>query len=271
MSADPRPSLALRLERADLHLAAINAKRHRWLSDGEDGCIVGEFNAQTGEYIFRLHGKPPPDEFGILVGDFAHSLRSALDNAVWALVLHRTGSAGSSLTQFTIADTKNYWQQRYRSQLRGLRKTDRAIIREAQPYRRSDGRFELDPLSRLNWLNIRDKHHVLHASYVENAPVSMVPAPETVPFWPVPAPGHEGGTGELVNVTLNGGPFDSNDAVVAVAVLVGARSDLKMHMQGTLPVDVAFGDPPRSLRVHDLVEIRRKVETVIERLGEAWD
>ncbi len=72
----------LRWERADSHLSFLLDQHLRWHSD-QNRRIVGEFEPESGDYVFRVSGDPPPMDWGIRLGEFAYNLRAALDYIAW--------------------------------------------------------------------------------------------------------------------------------------------------------------------------------------------
>ena len=102
----PLETLDWRLERAQEHLSALNKKQVAFLArlDKKDRRIVGEFERDTSEYVFRVNCKPPDPRLGIIVSEFGHHLRATLDNLVWQLVLRR-GGIPHRKTQFPIYET----------------------------------------------------------------------------------------------------------------------------------------------------------------------
>jgi hypothetical protein len=82
------PSHLAKLRRAQTHLALLH-KLEESLRDGEVYRTFTECAPETGEVI--VYGEPrrgsPTAEWGVVIGDIVHNLRSALDHLVWALTL----------------------------------------------------------------------------------------------------------------------------------------------------------------------------------------
>jgi len=100
----PPPNLIgvdLKLRRAEEHLRFLDAERGKILPIHPDR-MVGQHDPQTGDYVVRVEGDPPPPEWGIPISEFAHALRTALDNLLWQLILARGGKPVSRVTQFPI-------------------------------------------------------------------------------------------------------------------------------------------------------------------------
>jgi hypothetical protein len=157
----PLEPLDWRLERAKKHLATLDKKQTSFLArlDKKNRRVVGEFDRDTSEYVFRVNSKPPDPRIGIIVSEFGHHLRATLDNLVWQLVLLRGGSPHRK-TQFPIYET---WE-RYLSSvwmIRGVSADDRALIERYQPFQQG-ARATDSYLSWLSWLNNVDKHRFVH-------------------------------------------------------------------------------------------------------------
>jgi hypothetical protein len=100
----------------------------------------------------------PPMSLGLMAGDFAHNLRSALDYVVYQLAaLGESGEKGrGKKTQFPIfRDAVEYerWEKVY---LKGVRDKERAAIRELQPFDRPGSL-----LFAIMELDDRDKHRLV--------------------------------------------------------------------------------------------------------------
>jgi hypothetical protein len=127
--------------------------------------IEGSFDETTSEYIFTAHLKEDmPFRLGVLVGDFIHNLRSALDNLVWGLVKHR-GGRPTKKTQFPIFSDEEKWDPFIAKNLPKLQAEEIAALESMQPFRVADpeerkGHY----LALLAWLSNRDKHRYLHPS-----------------------------------------------------------------------------------------------------------
>jgi hypothetical protein len=167
-----------KIERAKEHLDAL--RRETGLGIGApipDAYRIPmrlEYEPSSGDHVFRATATIPEDavrRVGILVGDIAHNLRSALDHLVWQLSLVRTKGREPNkpkIIQFPIQDSpppKLTDKRRFleNGALYKLRPEHRAIIYEHQPHQ---GHFDerhvfLHPLARLRELSNHDKHQVI--------------------------------------------------------------------------------------------------------------
>lgn len=247
----------VRLKRADKHLDALN-NEVSILRDAKNSGIVGHFEPETSEYVFRVKGGEPSVDMGLSVSEFAHQLRAALDNLISRLV-EMNGNTVTNQTTFVIADDCQKWKDN-RGKLRGLGTDQFAIVQEAQPYKRGDLALD-DPLSRLGWLNNRDKHRFFHASYwVFKQP--MFPLPETIP---IPRPANDT-TGPFAAMVMNSGDSRGDRAEICRCFLDNPGPNPKMSMDDDLPVDISLTDSERPLRLDDLREIRGAVGSIVGRL-----
>lgn len=87
---DPLRSFHVKLGRARVHLAALNAAIDSF-TDERGYEVVKTAHPDEGVYEFRLrlHRDPPTTEWAMLIGDCVHNMRSALDHLFWALVLRQ--------------------------------------------------------------------------------------------------------------------------------------------------------------------------------------
>jgi hypothetical protein len=107
-----------------------------------------------------------PLEWGTIVGDFAHNLRSALDQLIWQLVLHRGGTPARR-TQFPIFIRRAPYRLRGRAMIEGVARKDRGAIERLQPFRAMRRPLAgADPLAQLARLSNTDKHRTLHTARV---------------------------------------------------------------------------------------------------------
>jgi hypothetical protein len=133
--------------------------------------LFGEYQPGPPErYVYRVRFfEGLPAEWGIILGDFAHNARSALDHLADALVRLNNG-APTERTQFPIVLSPFDWLgQLYR--LEGVSERHVEFIERLQPYHRPDfygfssGLSAIeDPLAILNRLSNVDKHRVLNAT-----------------------------------------------------------------------------------------------------------
>lgn len=264
----PLEAIDWRIERADKHLAALDRER-RAVLDQEDNRIVGHFERDSSEYVFRFGGKLPDSRIGLIVGEFGHHLRAALDNLLWQLVLLR-GSSPTSKTQFPIYEGG----ERYQSSLwmlRGVSADDRAAIEAVQPFKHGDQAGQ-SYLALLAWLNNVDKHRFLHVGCAIPRHLGI----------PVVFEGQKAGLfpwqvypvkdiAEILDVKYVPTITSDDRAELMRVRIKRSGSDPQMKMEGDPPIDVALSDPKHALIFADLKLIRDNVLGIIEGFRPRFD
>jgi hypothetical protein len=167
----PLHSSWLKLNRAQAHLETLEREIKAWLAK-KPYAVFGEYEpGSPDQYVFRVRFfAPVPPEWGVLIGEFLHNARSALDHIAWQVVSRGRGTPGRS-TQFPIVLLKKEWGRESRRRLPGASRRHIALIRERQPYQRpallkkirSPRRWSAagHPLAILAALSNEDKHRVL--------------------------------------------------------------------------------------------------------------
>jgi hypothetical protein len=105
---------------------------------------------------------PPPLRFGVILGDWLHNLRCALDHVIWQLVL-LNGKKPTRSNAFPIRDTKTGFDNTVPRELRGLTASQRRLVEEFQPYRLA-GDPKQHSLAVLRDLSNIDKHRFVHVT-----------------------------------------------------------------------------------------------------------
>jgi hypothetical protein len=153
----------LKLNRAAEQLAGLNALVWAFRASRS---VVGEFDAERSQYVYRVTGDPPDLSWGIIVGEFAHNLRLALDNLLWQIILARLGTPPENTSQFPIYEGKR--THRRESSERAVRRVtagvsadDLTFIEGAQPYQ-VGLKAQREGLAMLQYLNNVDKHRFVH-------------------------------------------------------------------------------------------------------------
>jgi len=161
---DPLAGVRKKVERAQHHLHGLDREVRDFFRDDDAYVITDEFDAERSSYVFHIHfHKRPPLDWGVVVGEFVHDLRSALDHLAWQFIrLKRKkprGAPGYPLLTKEPAD--------FRATVRGSANCPGplygapddaiAIVEATQPYH--GGRCGL--LDVLNRLWNADKHRFL--------------------------------------------------------------------------------------------------------------
>lgn len=214
----------LKLKRAKVHLDALNAR----LDDADRGDLYGlvcEPDPQPGQYVVKVKKAASDEDWPLILGDFLHNLRTALDHLVWQLVKangetpDRDNAFGIFLDPTTFdgtAGNKNF---------KGVHPQARAVIRSAQPFSPSDkwqtGR--LHPLFFLRELEVVDKHRLIHTITLSPEGVTLTfredPDPAQVEMFDLSGRVLEDGT-EVCRLTSDFQPEVEMDSALSTLVFI---------------------------------------------------
>lgn len=282
-----------RIARADEYLDLIE-REVAPLRASDSYRLIGHFDRDTSEYVFRVEASEFPAGVGVLVSEVAHHLRSALDNLAWELVRARGGTPKRDRDiEFPIRKDKppsDTWQE---APLPGLTREDRTIVEDAQPYHFGPYWHRRHVLFLLAHLNNIDKHRSLH--------VGLLAVAFTFPLGddPIRIPMHSGvedlvrflppdGIKHAVKIDV-GTPvevrdcgriahfaLDSKKAMDDPAEVVrvglpeaGPKPEMKMEPEPSFEVSVTNTENPVTLA--DLKRIRDRVEELVNRFRSAFD
>lgn len=167
----PLADFRLKLNRANSHLDSLKGEIDAWLKRHPYG-VTGKYDPGPPEkYILYLRFfEPIPQEWGLLIGEFAHNARSALDYLAWQLV-KANNKTPTRRTQFPIVFAPWDWCGRWGAQrLQGASERHISMVENFQPYGRPDAegfhwtgtrRLMDEPLAVLTFLSNEDKHRVM--------------------------------------------------------------------------------------------------------------
>ena len=145
-----------KMQRGEIHLQRLQGEISAFL--GSECATRSEYDdIEEGCHILRFEYRQPPLEIPLLVGEFAYSLRSSLDNLAWQIALLNEPSP-SRETAFPIHhDREKGSEKRFRRVTWDMPCGAIEVIKSLQPYNRGDD-FSTHPLWRLNKLSNIDKH-----------------------------------------------------------------------------------------------------------------
>jgi len=161
----------LKVNRADKHLRELAADIKRF-NKSNAYSVSFEPHHKAGEYVFRVYvDRPPPTiEWGIVIGDVVHNLRSALDQLVWEMADSESGPAPEGRIArsspwhdvgFPIVTDPSHWKDAAKKIVRvGPRYS--AAFESLQPWFRREAEPLRDPLAILQELSNRDKHRAVN-------------------------------------------------------------------------------------------------------------
>jgi hypothetical protein len=221
----------LKVSRAIEHLKSLDEAAERFGKEhGRPGfqCVV-EPNSQGTKILVKIDQPVdfPEDEWGIIIGDAVHCLRSALDQLVAGLWTDET----TNRTRFPICRTEREWIVDAPGMYWSIPPAYVAVLDRAQPYHRGDQAYA-HPLAILNALWNLDKHQTIPsmALTARGMKIDVVGA-EGVPDW------------EKLKFRTHPGRALKQGTVLAEASYRDADTgdDAKVDVKAHLTVGVAFG------------------------------
>ena len=160
-------SVDLKLARADSQVRMLADQISGWTSRNPIRARVEYGEKRLG---FRLIQEQftedaPLDDWGLLIGECVHNLRSALDNLAFALSrLRRDPPRNPGAIAFPIYCDKRQFKEHGIRKLNQMPDAAKTLIERLQPFQRNrsdvEGTPETDALVLLQWLNNADKHRV---------------------------------------------------------------------------------------------------------------
>jgi len=221
----------LKVERAIEHLKCLDEAAKQWGEEhGRPGfqCVV-EPNPQGTKILVKIDQAVefPEVEWGIIIGDAVHCLRSALDQLVAGLWTDKTTGA----TRFPICRRERDWTVDAPGMYWSVPSDYVAVLDGAQPYHRGDKAHE-HPLAILNVLWNLDKHQAIPAMALTTRSMKItVASAEGVPGW------------ENLKFRTHPGRALKQGTVLAEANYSDADTEpqAKVYVDAHLSVGVAFG------------------------------
>jgi hypothetical protein len=232
----------LKLSRAFKHLKDLRRAESGWLN-GDNHSVWSEPNPKTGGLIFlaSVTEQPPSDPFSLLIGDFLHNLRSALDLLAFALASGHTKplpdevAESSEFPIFGDESKKGVHESGQRlfrdnglARIRGWDPEAQTAVELLQPYQRGDT-FREDPLWILHELDRINKHRLLHTVVAGNKGVLLDPR-KSVNVAAISA-------GVIKSF---GDPVETNTPIAEFPPLIPIDAKLEMHMEIQPALHIAF-------------------------------
>src|SRR5260221_10274721 len=156
-----RDGCLAKLDRAYEHMRSIHDELVVFFQ-AHPYVVAGHFDPDTGWYVVRVVETPQPSSrIGVLVGEFAHQLRSILDHLVaeihrWDFAQERKGAPKGRSVFIAETSPKNF-REKAQSRIGRLPTDWQDLIERMQPYHAKDNM----PMSQLDWLEDvwnADKH-----------------------------------------------------------------------------------------------------------------
>jgi hypothetical protein len=223
--------VAAKIDRANALLDEMKAEAHAFLA-GPSYELRGSYDEATHAWEERLHIlRQPPLKLGVIVGDYVHNLRSALDQLVWQLVL-LAGAEPARRNQMPIEDTPDKFARNAKRMLNGVSAGHRATLERAQPYHAAAELLTEHPLRVLRELSNVDKHQVVHPAYSflgDADPPTLSPQP----------PGPHGVKRILM---ARNARMEEGTVVIRVELHADEPPPTSVDVTGHITIDTAFGD-----------------------------
>jgi hypothetical protein len=155
-----------KLDRAAEHLNALDFGCRLFLQT-KPYYLTAEYEPEVGCHVVRIRiRRQVPLALGVVVGELVHSLRSALDQAVW-LIACRSNPVETLWEEkiarkiaFPFADQRKTFEAH--GVMAYIADDAKAVLDKAQPYQGTDRAMALADVNRL-W-NI-DKHRIVHGGF----------------------------------------------------------------------------------------------------------
>lgn len=156
-----------KLRRADEHAEAFTGAIAAFTHLHAHGISL-EPNHDLSQYIIRVHFGTEPDfaRWGVLLGDYVHCLRAALDHLIYAVAVAESESdppPGETKLMMPVKSTPQGFG-RAAHRIASLSRMVRTRIESLQPY---GDRPQNQLLGILEQLDIRDKHRILSVVLIQ--------------------------------------------------------------------------------------------------------
>lgn len=184
MALDPFQSSKEKLNRADRHFQVLKGLVDAFVDEIEAKndhvfTFEQEWRPRSHCLVWSIADPQPPNiEWGLVLGDILHNLRSALDHIAWSLVTagkrppETLNGGEQNAVKFPICKIRSDFNEAIKpaSQKRhpclpGVVRSQIALIRRHQPYRAGERKAHLHPLALLQQFSNDDKHRVLQLAF----------------------------------------------------------------------------------------------------------
>ena len=238
--------------RVGANLKALDAALMTY-TENDPHAITAHFEADTGWHSVCLLPRPPGPEFGLIVGEAVHNLRSALDHVAWQLANLDGVPADPNGVQFPMltSEPKDFYQHR---NVNGMREEHKAVLESLQPYKTSEA--NVWPV--LAWLSNTDKHRTLHTT------ASVVS--QLVPHALQPHKGSEIAKAEFGYTGLLEGETE-----IGRLLVYPKNPELQVHMQINPAIGVVFGERDSPIYGADTSGYLKVLQQLVEGVIDLFD
>ena len=242
----------LKLDRAKKHLKELRCE----IADFESRdpyLIVYEQKVEGGEIVCRLSVNqfPPSKEWGVIIGDIIHNLRSALDLLACCLVKANTVGADckNPRVSFPISDSKKNFEDTGIKRIEGASNSAKTIIKGLEPYKGGNNLFYW-----ISGLDNLDKHRLLIPTFT---PVNISSAhfENSAPIDPTKS--------AFVKIQQAQAPPFENNAEMFRFTPINCTIKPKMNMDANMSLAVAFRDT-ELVDEHPVLPLLRDCTYVVE-------
>lgn len=226
--------------RAMQHLNDLHSQIQLWSARArvDKDCVISEDRTRLDVFL-RLEHRPPVSQWSLILGDYLHNLRSALDAVVWELAnLDGRCPSVPHRVQFPVAMKENDWKRIADRDLSTVPPTALERIRLTQPFNVDDPTTA--PIYLLHRLDIQDKHRsLLHFKFklqqIKLDGMKIQLANDGIPLAP-PA------------LDIAGEVLDDGERVLSMQFnqeITEANAPIELNFEGTIDFDgrsYAFGN-----------------------------
>jgi hypothetical protein len=250
-------SYILKLNRAHKHLERLQAEIDEWAGPYERSVTHEPDADRAGYTAFYVDVPTPPSDFSLRISEFLHNLRSGLDSLAFALANAYTDPLPLDVieqSEFPIFGDEGWGKdrrrrgamgrvlfQRGKSKIRAWHPEAQTIVETLQPYHRGYG-FRLDPLWRLQELNIMDKHRLLFTTAAVFNGITVV-RDEKANWTELPGQWES-----------HAGPLEGRTKVASLRIKPLDPSR-EMHVDAVAPIYVVFGAGTKLVQGSDVIEV----------------
>ncbi len=151
----------VKIERAKKHIRDLDDAIRDFL-DGHPYQVVANRDPETGDHVLRVRvARQVPNDWGAIIGDAIHNLRSALDLLICRLVVANNGRVKRS-TGFPVGDNLKEFEAALSKKAEGISADAVKLVGSFHPYKGSDNfRGPHNALWQLHKLDVLDKHRLL--------------------------------------------------------------------------------------------------------------
>lgn len=225
-------SVLLKVQRADKHLADLEASGRRFQRAKPNSVTIAT-DPETGDrvWVVHIHEGPPPTH-AVIAGDVVHTLRTALDHMMCALV-EANGGTVTKATEFPIFESARSYEVRAAEKVQGARQEAIDAIGILRPYRGGN-----DGFWKIHKLDIIDKHRSLLAVVGSYEELIVDPARKLVDTAP-PGALPEGLSAPIRLTPKRRCPLNDGDVLFRVPAASFTKSDHETKFR----LNIAFNEP----------------------------